>query len=45
MDMKRNTLENLLHVLETEENEIEVPEEIRVKALVPLDRMLEMGKK
>ncbi len=45
LDMKRNTLENLLHVLETEENEIVVPEEIREKALVPLNRMLELGKK
>lgn len=43
-DMKRNTLESLIRCLETEENEIEVSEEIRKRALVPLDRMLELAK-
>ncbi|MDO4749375.1 MAG: quinolinate synthase NadA, partial [Eubacteriales bacterium] len=43
-DMKLNTLENLLHVLETEENEVTVSEELSRKALVPLDRMLELAK-
>lgn len=43
--MKLNTLEKLLWVLETEENEVTVPEEVRRQALFPLDRMLEMAKK
>lgn len=43
-DMKLNTPEKILHVLETGENEITVDEEKRRKALVPLDRMLEMAK-
>ncbi|MBQ7314848.1 MAG: quinolinate synthase NadA [Clostridia bacterium] len=43
-DMKRNTLEKLLHVLQTEENEIEVSEELRTRALAPLDRMLELAR-
>ena len=43
-DMKLNTLENLLKCLETEENVVEVSEEIRKRALVPLDKMLELAK-
>jgi len=43
-DMKLNTLENLLHVLENEDNEVFVSDEIREKALIPLDRMLELAK-
>ena len=43
-DMKLNTLEKLLHVLETEENEITVNEELRRSALAPLDRMLELAR-
>ncbi len=43
-DMKLNTLENLLRVLETEENEVTVSEEVRQRALVPLDKMLELAK-
>lgn len=43
-DMKLNTLEKLLHILETEENEIIVPKDIANKALLPLDRMLELAK-
>ena len=43
-DMKFNTLENVLNCLETEENEVTVSEEIRKRALVPLDKMLELGK-
>ena len=43
-DMKRNTLENLLHVLKTEENEVIVGDDRRAAALVPLDRMLELAR-
>lgn len=42
--MKLNTLEKLLHVLKTEENEIKVNDELRKSALVPLDRMLELAR-
>ena len=41
-DMKLNTLEKLLHVLKTEENEITVNDDLRESSLVPLDRMLEL---
>ena len=44
VDMKLNTLEKLLRVLETEENAIEVDEETRKCATLPLDRMLELAK-
>ena len=44
VDMKLNTLDKLLKVLETEENPIEVDEETRERALVPLNRMLELAK-
>ncbi len=43
-DMKFNTLENILSVLENETNEIKIAEDIRQKALVPLDRMLKYAK-
>ena len=43
-DMKLNTLEKLAACLETEQNEVLVSEEIRRKALLPLDRMLELAK-
>ncbi len=43
-DMKLNTLEKLLRVLQTEENEIIIDEKLRVSALVPLDRMLELAR-
>jgi quinolinate synthase len=43
-DMKLNTLENLLYVLETEDNEITVSEDVRQAALSPLDKMLELAK-
>lgn len=43
-DMKLNTLENVLKVLETEENQVEVEDDIRIHALLPLNRMLELGK-
>lgn len=43
-DMKLNTLESVLSVLENEDCIVEVSEEVRQKALVPLDRMLELAK-
>ncbi|MBR2967541.1 MAG: quinolinate synthase NadA [Clostridia bacterium] len=43
-DMKFNTLESVLSVLEKENNVVEVSEEIRLKALKPLDKMLELAK-
>lgn len=43
-DMKLNTLEKLLHVLKTEENEIKVSDELRESALIPLDKMLELAR-
>ena len=43
-DMKLNTLEKVLNVLKNEDRTVEVGEEIRRKALIPLDRMLELAK-
>ncbi len=43
-DMKLNTPEKVLHVLKTEENEVFVDEKIAKRAMLPLDRMLEMAK-
>ena len=44
VDMKLNTLEKLLNVLETEENEIEINDDIIKRAILPLDKMLELAK-
>lgn len=44
VNMKKNILEKVLNILETEENTVEVDEETRLKALLPLDRMLELAK-
>jgi len=44
INMKKNTLEKIIKVLETGENEINVTKEQREKALIPLERMLELGK-
>ena len=44
-DMKLITPEKVLHVLKTEENEVFVSEETMEKALLPLDRMLELAKR
>ena len=38
------TPEKVLHVLETEENSVEISEEVRQRALVPLERMLALAK-
>ena len=43
-DMKFITLEKILSVLEKDENQITVSEEVRKKALKPLERMLELAK-
>lgn len=43
-DMKLNTLEKVLSVLEKEDRTVEINEELRRKALLPLNRMLELGK-
>ena len=44
VDMKLNTLEKLLKVLESEENAIEISEDTMKKAILPLDKMLELAK-
>lgn len=43
-DMKMNTVEKVLECLKTEENAVEISEKVRRKALVPLERMLELAK-
>ena len=43
-DMKLNTLDKILHVLITEENEITVSNELIESSIVPLDRMLELAR-
>lgn len=43
-DMKLNTLESVLSVLEKEDNEIIISEDVCEKALIPLNRMLELAK-
>ncbi len=42
-DMKLNTLQNILSVLENEDNEVVLNEEIIKVAKVPLNKMLELG--
>ena len=44
VDMKLNTLENILSVLEKENNEVLVEEAVAEKAWKPLDRMLKLGR-
>lgn len=43
-NMKLNTVEKVLEVLKTGKNEVRVSDEIRIKSLKPLDRMLELAK-
>lgn len=43
-DMKLNTLENIIAVLEKEDKVVETNEETRKKAIIPLERMLECAK-
>ncbi|MBO5355113.1 MAG: quinolinate synthase NadA [Clostridia bacterium] len=44
LDMKLNTPEKILEVLKTGKNAVTVDEEVRERALLPLDRMLELAK-
>lgn len=44
VNMKKNTLEKVLNVLKTGENAVEVSETVRQRALLPLDKMLELAK-
>ena len=44
-NMKKITLEKIVHVLETGENAVQVTEEMRTRANVPLNRMLELAAK
>ena len=43
-DMKRNTLERVLSVLINEEQVVEFSEDVRQRALLPLNKMLEFAK-
>lgn len=43
-NMKKNTLEKVLHVLETGENEVHVSDELRINSVKPLEKMLELAK-
>ncbi len=43
-NMKLNTVEKVLEVLKTGANEVHVSDEVRIKSLKPLDRMLELAK-
>ncbi len=43
-DMKLNTLESVLSVLENEDRIVEISEDVRRKALIPLEKMLELAK-
>lgn len=43
-DMKRNTLERVLSVLENENQIVEIDEDVCHRALIPLERMLELAK-
>lgn len=42
--MKLNTLEKVVRCLETGENEVKICDDVREKALIPLERMLELAK-
>lgn len=44
LDMKKTTLDKIIHVLETEENEIILDSIIAEQAKKPLDKMLELGR-
>ena len=42
-DMKKLSVDKIIEVLEENENQVEVPREIRERALKPLEKMLELG--
>lgn len=42
-DMKKITLDKVVHTLKTESTEVKISEELRQKALIPLNRMLELS--
>ena len=42
--MKKVTLDKVLHVLQTGENEVHVDAELREKTKLPLERMLQLAK-
>ncbi|MBQ4479873.1 MAG: quinolinate synthase NadA [Victivallales bacterium] len=42
-NMKKVTLENLLHALETHETKVEMPKELMDRARLPIERMLEIA--
>ena len=44
MDMKTITLEKVLHVLKTGENEVLLDDSLRLESKKPLERMLELAK-
>ena len=44
VNMKKNSLDKVLNVLKTEENTVEVSDDLRKGALLTLDRMLELAK-
>lgn len=43
-DMKQITPQKILHVLETEENAVEIDKEVASRAILPLERMLQLAK-
>ena len=43
-NMKKNTLEKVLHVLKTGDNQVHVTDSLRENSKKPLERMLELGK-
>ena len=44
-NMKKNTLEKILHVLKTGENEVHVSDALRENSKKPLEKMLELAAK
>ncbi|MBR2078746.1 MAG: quinolinate synthase NadA, partial [Clostridia bacterium] len=44
VDMKLNSLKTVLDVLQNEENEIIIDEKTRSRAMLPLDKMLELAR-
>ena len=44
LDMKLNTAENILEVLKTGKNAVQINENVRLRALRPLEKMLELAK-